>query len=66
MSKTRHVKRTQMVASARFRIRGFVMFSVSQDSNATKPLREMMFVQASKQLGTPGEAKRYLREDEIF
>jgi len=55
-----------MVASARFRIRGFVMFSVSQDSNATKPLREMMFVQASKQLGTPGEGKRYLREDEIF
>ena len=40
-SKTRHVKRTQMVATE-FTIRMFLTFSEWYESNATKPSREKM------------------------
>jgi len=41
-SKTRHVKRTQMVATVRFTIRIFLTFSEWQESNTTKLSREKM------------------------
>jgi len=41
-SKTRHVKRTQMVVTVRFLIRVFLTFADWQESNATKLSREKM------------------------
>jgi len=41
-SKTRHVKRTQMVVTVRLTIRVFLTFSDWQESNATKLSREKM------------------------
>jgi len=43
-SKTRHVKRTQMVATAWFTIRVFVIFSDCKESNAMKPSQESLRV----------------------
>ena len=42
MSKTRQVKRTQMVTFARFTIRVLLFFQTAKESNATKPSRESM------------------------
>jgi len=42
-SKTRHVKRTQMVVTVRLTIRVFLTFSDWQESNATKLSREKMW-----------------------
>jgi len=41
-SKTRHIKRTEIVVTVRFTIRVFLTFSEWEESNATKLSRENM------------------------